>query len=73
MRIHADPDLQRSYLCEDPAEHLGWDGVDLVQDHDAPFLLLDPLHRLLGLPATLLRIPAKCRHYTVTFSANNNG
>ncbi len=44
----------RTCLGENPAEHLGWDGVNLVQDHYAPLLLLDPLHRLLGLPASLL-------------------
>merc|ERR1719300_1076291 len=37
-------------LCENPAEHLGGDRVHLVQHHDAPLLLLNPLHRLLRLP-----------------------
>ena len=41
---------RRVNLCEDPPEHLGWDGVHLVQHHDAPLLLLDPLHGLFSLP-----------------------
>ena len=45
-----------AYLCEHSPEHLGWDGVDLVQHHDAPLLLLDPLHGLLRLPAPLLSV-----------------
>ncbi len=40
----------RLNLSEDSSEHFSWDCVDLVHHHHAPLLLLNPLHRLFGLP-----------------------
>jgi hypothetical protein len=41
---------------QDAAEHFGGNGVHFVQDHQTPFLALQPLHDLLRLPGALLRV-----------------
>ncbi len=45
-----------SHLRQDASKHLGWNGVDFVKHHDAPVLLLDPLHRLFGFPGSPLSV-----------------
>lgn len=41
---------------EHAAEHLGGDGVHLVQHHQPPLLRLQPLHGLLRLPRATLAV-----------------
>ncbi|VVC86758.1 unnamed protein product [Leptidea sinapis] len=53
----------RVHDSEHPPEHLGGDGVHLIQHHEAPLLRLQPLHGLLGLP----RAPLPVRDHRSSF------
>lgn len=46
----------RVYNGEHPPEHLGWNGVHLVEHDEPPLLRLQPLHGLLRLPRAALSV-----------------